>query len=67
MNIKLIDGKYQSLCAEFNSGNYYLDNFLKSNFAYDSALGKTYLFLTDDETDVIGYDENHNDIFKRGK
>ncbi len=53
--IKSMLPEFQPLTKGFNSGNEYLDNFLKNSVALDPALGKTYVFLSEDESDVIGY------------
>lgn len=53
--IKAMLPGFQPLTKGFNSGNEYLDNFLKSSAAFDSALGKTYVFLSEDGSDLIGY------------
>lgn len=45
----------KSLVKDFDSGNFYLDQFLKSEKAMDDSLGKTYVFLTDVGDKVIGY------------
>lgn len=53
--IKAMLPEFQSLTIRFNSGNVHLDNFLKSSDALNSSLGKTYVFLSEDEHDLIGY------------
>lgn len=43
-------------CAEkFVSGNDYLDYFIKSHMALDEAIGRTYVYLTEDHKELIGY------------
>lgn len=47
--------EYETLVERFDSGNSYLDQFLRGRNAYDDSIGKTYLFLSDDKQYVIGY------------
>lgn len=55
LNIQKLRPELSSVISEFNSGNTYLDNFLKSNLAWNNSIGKTYLLLSDDEKILIGY------------
>lgn len=56
----LIVRKYKSgdniLCKDFNSGNIYLDSFIKSeDLALDVSFGCTYLALFEKSQIVVGY------------
>lgn len=55
LNICKLKPGLEPVVQAFNSGNYYLDNFIKSNAAWNDSIGKTYLFLSDDEKILIGY------------
>lgn len=43
------------LSHTFNSGNLYLDNFIKSNEALNPLNGKTYVFLDTNQSNLIAY------------
>ena len=43
------------LVKDFVSGNDFLDNFLKSDEALNKGLGKTYVWLNEERTSIIGY------------
>ena len=46
----------EDLIKDFNSGNICLDNFLKSEAAYNDSIGKTYLYLSEAPNKVVmGY------------
>lgn len=47
--------KYFELASKFDCGNVYLNSFLVSSFALDPGITKTYIALSDDESDLIGY------------
>ena len=47
--------KTKALAATFCSGNEFLDRFIKSEDAFDKSLGKTYVWLNDTGTEIIGY------------
>ena len=55
LNVKPYSEKYQELADFFDSGNYVLDNFLRNQESLDCSIGKTYVFLTDDEDAIIGF------------
>ena len=44
-----------ALSDGFNSGNEYLDNFIKSEEALDIGIGKTFIWLNNDGDEIIGY------------
>lgn len=47
--------EYKSIAKKFSCGNIVIDNVLKSNTALDPNFGKTYILLSDDGIDIIGY------------
>lgn len=47
--------KYFELAGSFDCGNVYLNNFLTSSSALDPGISKTYIALSDDKTNLIGY------------
>lgn len=55
LNIRRLKPGLEPVIQAFNSGNYYLDNFIKSDAAWNDSIGKTYLLLSDDEKILIGY------------
>lgn len=55
LNIQRIKPELEPVIQAFNSGNRYLDNFIKSSAASNDSIGKTYLLLSDDEKVLIGY------------
>ena len=55
MNVVLYDASLQKLASSFQSGNVYLDRFIKGNESLNDAFGKTYVYLSDDKSKIIGY------------
>ncbi len=55
LNVVLYDASLQKLASSFQSGNAYLDQFLKGSKALDDAFGKTYVYLSDNREKIIGY------------
>ena len=55
LNIKLLDADIQKSASDFNCGNVFIDNFLKSKEAIDESFGKTYVWLEDDNKSIIGF------------
>lgn len=49
------DADLQKLASSFNCGNIYLDNFLNSNLALDYGFGKTYVWVDNKKSKIIGY------------
>ena len=45
----------QKLASSFSCGNNYLDNFLKSSEALDDTIGQTYVLLSNDGKEILGY------------
>ena len=54
-NIVEFDANLQKLASSFCCGNEFIDNFLKGSLALDSAIGKTYVWLSDDNSRIIGF------------
>ena len=55
LNVGLYDASLQKLASSFQSGNVYLDRFIKGNESLNDAFGKTYVYLSDDKSKIIGY------------
>lgn len=55
MNVVLYDANHQRLASSFESGNTYLDSFLKDHRSLEDWFGKTYVFLSDKNDAIIGY------------
>ena len=55
LNVKKYDASFQKLASHFHSGNTYLDNFLKGYVSLDNGYGKTFIWLSNDLSDIIGY------------
>ncbi len=55
MVIKKYTEEYSSLVTAFNSGNFIIDNFLKSKDSLDPNQGITYLMLSNNKDIIIGY------------
>lgn len=50
------DASHTALASAFQSGNNVIDQFLRDESrAFDTSYGKTYVWLTDDRTAIIGY------------
>lgn len=55
LNVKKLKPELKFLLGNFDSGNLYLDHFIKGESAWDRSIGKTYLLLSDDGNQLIGY------------
>ena len=55
VNIKRYNVDLQKLASTFNSGNIYLDKFLREPYSLDDSYGKTYVILSDTNNEIIGY------------
>lgn len=55
MKISKLQQKHKKILDTFSCGNIVIDNFLKNGAAFDDGIGKTYLLLSEDEKNVIGY------------
>lgn len=47
--------KFRRLAASFDCGNPYLNHFLQSRDSLDPGIAKTFVVLSDDESEIIGY------------
>ena len=55
INVKRLDADLQKLASNFSCGNDSIDLFLKSALALDCSAGTTYVWLVEDESEIIGY------------
>lgn len=55
LNVKEFNASMKELAFLFHSGNPYLDNFLRSEHALDKNIGKTFVFLSNENDSIIGY------------
>ena len=55
LNVVKYDASLQKLASSFHSGNNYLDKFLRESVSLDDCFGKTYVFLSEDNQNIIGY------------
>jgi hypothetical protein len=55
LNIKLLDAEIQGFASAFHCGNTHIDSFLRSRNALDPGLGCTYVWLEENNTEIIGF------------
>lgn len=55
LNIKEYSPTFQALSKTFDCGNSYLNQFIRSPDALEPGIGKTYVCLSDDAQELIGY------------
>ncbi len=55
LNIKRLDSSIQKMASSFTCGNLAIDNFLKSPEALDEGVGTTYVLLSDNDDEIVGY------------
>ena len=55
LNVRPFSGELTDRAKEFRSGNSYLDHFLRGTDSLDHNVGKTFVFLADDNATIIGY------------
>ena len=55
LNVVPYDAGYQKLASFFESGNDYLDRFLREDLSLAEWYGKTYILLSDDGEAIAGY------------
>lgn len=55
LNVIKYSAVFQKLALSFHSGNDYLDHFLHDSISLDDSFGKTYIFLSNDNSKIIGY------------
>ena len=55
INVVELDADLQKLASNFYCGNNHIDGFLRSSEALDPSAGKTYVWLNEKQTVIIGY------------
>ncbi len=55
INTELFTKDMNDIAQDFSSGNVFLDNFLKSEDALNNSIGKTFVWLNENRTEIIGY------------
>ena len=55
LNVRELTPELNDIIIRFNSGNSYLDNFIKYGNALDDNVGKTYVLLSKDSKMLVGY------------
>lgn len=56
INVEVFTRDMKGLASGFNSGNAFLDEFIKSDEAFDAGIGKIYRFLIDLKVANMYYD-----------
>ena len=49
------DANFTKLASSFRCGNDHIDSFLRSPMALDYGIGKTYIWLNEDESEIMGF------------
>lgn len=56
LNIKKIDSNlFKKICGNFDCGNLVINNFINSSMCLDQGFGITYVYLSDDNSELLGY------------
>ena len=55
LSVQELTQELNDTVKKFNSGNWYLDNFIKCKAAFDENIGKTYLLLSNNLRTLVGY------------
>lgn len=55
LQVRLFDVSLQKLASKFESGNNYMDTFLRGQQALDDSWGKTYIYVPKDHSEIVGY------------
>ncbi len=55
MEVVKYTSEWKHIAINFECGNSVIDNFLKSDNALDENYGVTYIMLSDDKDDILGY------------
>ncbi len=56
LNVRLLTPELLPLAENFSSGNAYIDSFIKDgDYSLNSSIGKTYVFLSESDTEIIGF------------
>lgn len=55
VNTEIFTADIANLANNFSSGNEFLDQFLQSADAFNNAIGKTFVWVNEKRTEIIGY------------
>ena len=55
IHMKLFDDRIHKLSSNFSCGNSFIDGFLKGNLSLNPGIGTTYVWLNDEESEIIGF------------
>lgn len=55
VNTEIFTRTIKELAKNFSSGNTFLDTFLKSEDAFNDSIGKTFVWVNEKRTEIIGY------------
>lgn len=55
VNTEVFTPIVRELANSFSSGNSYLDEFIKSTDAFNDSIGKTFVWINEKRTEIIGY------------
>ena len=55
VNTEIFTPDIAELAQKFSSGNTFLDEFLRSADAFDDGIGKTFVWINEKRTEIIGY------------
>ena len=55
VNTEIISDSILELTKKFTSGNKFLDYFLQSDDAFNDGIGKTFVWVNEKRTEIIGY------------
>ena len=55
VNTEIYMPRFSELAKNFSSGNAFLDEFIKSDDAFNDGIGKTFVWINEKRTEIIGY------------
>ena len=55
INVKELDANLQKLAFSFDCGNEHINSFLRGSYSLDCGICKTYVWLNNDNNDIIGF------------
>lgn len=55
VNTEIFTLESKALAKKFSSGNIFLDEFIKSPDAFNDSIGKTFVWINEKRTEIIGY------------
>ena len=55
LGVKVLDADLQKLASNFSCGNSSIDSFIKSPQAIDNGIGTTYVWLGENDSEIIGF------------